>query len=64
MCAIMGLPEESYHHACMMGRNMQYINFIRDIDEDIGLGRRYLPLKTQNSRLLIRKQPMNNPKIF
>ena len=23
---------------------MQYINFIRDIDEDRGLGRRYLPL--------------------
>jgi phytoene synthase len=64
MCAIMGLPEESYHHACMMGRNMQYINFIRDINEDIGLGRRYFPKKHKTSSLLIRKQPMLTPRIF
>jgi phytoene synthase len=28
----------------MLGRAMQYINFIRDLDEDRGLGRRYLPV--------------------
>ncbi len=45
MSAIMGLPEEARFPARMLGRAMQYINFIRDIDEDNGLGRRYLPLE-------------------
>lgn len=44
MASIMGLPEESFYSARMLGRAMQYINFIRDIDEDVQLGRRYLPL--------------------
>jgi len=44
MASIMALPEEAYHAARMLGRAMQYINFIRDIDEDVKLGRRYLPL--------------------
>jgi len=44
MASLMGLPKESYHAARMLGRAMQYINFIRDIDEDTKLGRRYLPL--------------------
>ena len=44
MARIMGLPGESHHAAKMLGRAMQYINFIRDIDEDISLGRTYLPL--------------------
>jgi phytoene synthase len=64
MCAIMGLPEESYHHACMMGRNMQYINFIRDIDEDIGLGRRYLPLKNTKLKTLDKKTAYEQPQDF
>jgi len=44
MASIMDLPRESYHAARMLGRAMQYINFIRDIDEDVKLGRRYLPM--------------------
>lgn len=44
MARIMDLPDESHHAAKMLGRAMQYINFIRDIDEDNGLGRTYLPL--------------------
>jgi phytoene synthase len=40
----MDLPDQSYGFAKMQGRAMQYINFIRDIDEDLSLGRRYLPL--------------------
>jgi 15-cis-phytoene synthase len=44
MANIMRLPEESYHAAKMLGRAMQFINFIRDIDEDNRLGRTYLPL--------------------
>ncbi len=43
MAAIMELPDEAYRPARMLGRAMQYINFIRDIDEDLELGRTYLP---------------------
>lgn len=45
MARVLELPEASHPHARMLGRAMQYINFIRDIDEDRGLGRRYLPLE-------------------
>jgi 15-cis-phytoene synthase len=44
MASILELPGESHYHARMLGRSMQYINFIRDIKEDLELGRRYLPL--------------------
>ncbi len=44
MARIMDLPEEAHYPARMLGRAMQYINFIRDIKEDVELGRRYLPL--------------------
>jgi phytoene synthase len=43
MCRIMGLPREAEHPARMLGRAMQFINFIRDIDEDLTLGRQYFP---------------------
>lgn len=43
MAAIMELPEEAYAPARLLGRAMQYINFIRDIAEDLDLGRTYLP---------------------
>ena len=43
MSRIIGVEKEFYPHARMLGRAMQYINFIRDIDEDLKLGRRYLP---------------------
>ncbi len=43
MAAIMELPDEAYRPARMLGRAMQYINFIRDIAEDLDLGRTYLP---------------------
>ncbi|MBN1897899.1 MAG: phytoene/squalene synthase family protein [Spirochaetes bacterium] len=45
MAAILGLPERSYPYARLLGRAMQYINFIRDIPEDLSFGRIYLPLK-------------------
>jgi len=43
MARIIGLPKESYEHAKYLGRAMQYINFIRDIAEDLKLGRVYFP---------------------
>jgi len=43
MAKIMDLPPESHHGAMMLGRSMQFINFIRDVQEDCGLGRSYFP---------------------
>jgi len=43
MARILELPEESFLQARLLGRSMQYINFIRDIAEDLQLGRVYLP---------------------
>ena len=43
MSKILQLNEKSYKYARYLGRSMQYINFIRDIFDDINLGRRYLP---------------------
>jgi phytoene synthase len=41
---ILSLEPESYHYAQYLGKAMQYINFIRDVGEDIDLGRIYIPL--------------------
>ncbi len=43
MAKIMKLPKEAYHAAQKQGEAMQLINFIRDIREDIELGRTYIP---------------------
>jgi len=43
MAKIIGLSKESFEHAKYLGRAMQYINFIRDIAEDLELGRVYFP---------------------
>ncbi|MBN1195752.1 MAG: phytoene/squalene synthase family protein [Methanomicrobiaceae archaeon] len=43
MARIMDLPPASYDAARHLGRAMQYINFIRDIAEDLELGRVYFP---------------------
>jgi phytoene synthase len=45
MARILNLIERSFEHARFLGRAMQYINFIRDINEDIKLGRQYLPME-------------------
>ena len=44
MAKILDLPEKSYKYSQYLGRAMQYINFIRDIAEDLQLGRIYLPM--------------------
>lgn len=43
MARIMDLPEESYDTAQLQGKAMQLLNFIRDIREDLELGRQYIP---------------------
>jgi len=43
MARIMRLPEEVEPHARHLGKAMQYGNFLRDIREDLALGRTYFP---------------------
>jgi len=43
MAKILHLDKKSYKSAKMQGRAMQYINFLRDIAEDLDLGRIYVP---------------------
>ncbi|EKQ52715.1 MAG: phytoene/squalene synthetase [Methanobacterium sp. Maddingley MBC34] len=67
MARIMDLPEESFPAARHLGRAMQYINFIRDIDEDLELGRTYFPqndLEEFNLTSLDEKQTKSNPQGF
>jgi phytoene synthase len=44
MLKVLGVSDEAQSTARLMGRSMQFINFLRDVAEDYGLGRRYLPL--------------------
>lgn len=48
MAKIMNLPKQSYTAARKLAKAMQFINFIRDIDEDIQLQRTYIPLSHLN----------------
>lgn len=43
MAKILRLSDKSFEHAKFLGRAMQYINFIRDINEDNKLNRLYFP---------------------
>ena len=43
ICRIIGIKEQYYEGAKKLGYSMQLINFIRDIEEDNGLGRTYIP---------------------
>ncbi|MDG6217995.1 MAG: squalene/phytoene synthase family protein, partial [Candidatus Thermoplasmatota archaeon] len=43
MARLLGLVDRSFESAKHLGRSMQYINFIRDINEDNSLGRQYFP---------------------
>lgn len=64
MSRILGLPEEAMPAAAMQGRAMQYINFIRDIKEDLELGRRYLPLEGTNLPTLDERYVAAHPEEF
>lgn len=43
MVRILDLEEDAEEYAELLGRSMQYCNFLRDIEEDRKLGRRYIP---------------------
>jgi phytoene synthase len=64
MARIMELPEEAHPPAAMLGRAMQYINFIRDIAEDTLLGRRYLPLNGASPLIVTTDYARKNPREF
>ncbi len=64
MSRIMGLPEEAYPYAALLGRAMQYINFIRDIAEDLSFGRIYLPLDESPFPDLREETCRQNPAAF
>ena len=44
MAKVLDLDNESYKYAKLLGKAMQYINFIRDFEEDAKMNRTYLPL--------------------
>lgn len=67
MAKVLRLPEESYEYAKAQGRAMQWINFIRDIDEDNKLGRCYFPaseLKKYGLKNLTREEAHEKPEQF
>lgn len=67
MCKIMKLPIIPYEYAKLQGRAMQWINFVRDIDEDISLNRCYFPsksLKNYGLSDLTKKTAKENPEQF
>lgn len=67
MAKLLGLPSASYHYAELLGKSMQYLNFIRDIDEDLYLGRIYFPqsdLKKFGLRTLKFEETKNKKKEF
>ena len=64
MARIMELPPEALRQAALLGRAMQYINFIRDIAEDTSLGRRYLPLNGASPEIVTPDYARGNPREF
>lgn len=67
MAKILKLPEEAYEAAKAQGRAMQWINFIRDINEDNKLGRLYFPksdLKKYGLKDLSQETALANPEKF
>jgi len=48
MTNILGINKESYPYARFLGRSMQCINALRDVSEDIKLGRSYIPIEDLN----------------
>lgn len=67
MSKIIGVPKDGYYYAQLQGRAMQYINFIRDIKEDISLGRCYFPkteIKKYGLKELSEQQAKKHPAEF
>ena len=67
MNRVMNLGEEADESAQYLGKAMQFINFIRDIDEDLDLNRTYFPkdmLGKFGLETLTRGEARRKPKQF
>ncbi len=64
MSRILGLSREADEAARMLGRSMQFINFIRDINEDNTLGRTYLPVSETTLADLTEQEARAHPREF
>lgn len=67
MAKIMNLPTASFTSARYLGKAMQLINFIRDVEEDNQLGRTYLPVDEMHSlglKGVRNKDAVANPEAF
>jgi phytoene synthase len=65
MAKILELPVAAFEGARLLGRAMQYINFIRDMDEDRRvLGRRYLPLEDTGLTEISLEEAQRKPASF
>lgn len=63
MCKIFGTSEKAFPYAQAQGEAMQFINFIRDIQEDLALGRQYIPtldLKKFNTHIPPQEHEIDN----
>ena len=61
---ILEAPRQLEHQACLYGRALQYINFIRDIKEDNQLDRIYLPIAEYDLPDLSQESAMRYPQRF
>lgn len=67
MAKVLRLPNAATHFSTLQGRAMQYINFLRDIQEDAELGRSYFPsseLKKFGLERLNETAALKNPEAF
>ena len=67
MARIMNLPEKSFPFAQKLGEAMQYINFLRDINEDNSLNRTYIPKNVYTQyklQSLKQEHVLNNQEAF
>jgi len=67
MARILGLPDAALPAARQLGRAMQYVNFLRDVDEDRELGRTYVPrscLERHGLRSLDPAEARRRPEAF
>jgi phytoene synthase len=67
LARIMHLSPSSYTAARRLGRAFQYVNFLRDIKEDIALGRQYIPqdlVRRAGFRVLCEDEVRRSPRRF
>ncbi len=64
MARILGLPKKAEEAARLQGKAMQLINFLRDINEDIALGRQYIPQEDLERFHISKLTPQVDPFVF